>query len=506
LLPLVILTAIAAMPASTWIRNFARDDALYYPTVARNIALGLGSTYDGITPTNGYHPLWCWIQVPIAATAGSLDPMTYLWWVKMAMVVVVALAVMVWAHLIRELSGSNWAAATFSLLLGGYWWSVHTLNSGMETPLVVALMGISLLLAHRLLGNGSTSTAVALGCAMAATFLARLDSIFFLGVLGCLLLVRLRRDVRIEFAWLTPLLLIPLPYLWWNVTAFGSVIPVSGIRKSVSRPTVGDQVGIVARFVSEKLDNVSGVIHPTGVVVLALILVLGLGSIWIIRRECQELATRLGVLWVLPVGAIVHFLYVAVFMVEVNVAWYQYAEYLTVFLAASVVVAAAASWIRARDATRGFQWVPFSLALAATLAILGAFAPKAMPDVANVRSYDAAVWAREHLSDDHARFGMYDPGVFQYVSGLPTIALNGLASTREVVSLVQEGKWSEIIRRYNVDYVVQFVPSEDISAIPANYIEYRSETFDRFAWRYSGHKVGRLLILDASYPMIDSLI
>jgi len=31
---------------------------LLFAIVARNIARGLGSTFDTIAPTNGYHPLW----------------------------------------------------------------------------------------------------------------------------------------------------------------------------------------------------------------------------------------------------------------------------------------------------------------------------------------------------------------------------------------------------------------------------------------------------------------
>ena len=48
---------------------FIRDDAYYYFKVAENIGLGHGSTFDGINPTNGYHPLWMLICIPIFALA-----------------------------------------------------------------------------------------------------------------------------------------------------------------------------------------------------------------------------------------------------------------------------------------------------------------------------------------------------------------------------------------------------------------------------------------------------
>ena len=34
------------------------DDAWYYFQIARNVAGGRGSTFDGLHHTNGYHPLW----------------------------------------------------------------------------------------------------------------------------------------------------------------------------------------------------------------------------------------------------------------------------------------------------------------------------------------------------------------------------------------------------------------------------------------------------------------
>jgi hypothetical protein len=48
---------------------FIRDDAFYYFKVAQNIAEGHGSTLDGINLTNGYHPLWMLVCIPIFALA-----------------------------------------------------------------------------------------------------------------------------------------------------------------------------------------------------------------------------------------------------------------------------------------------------------------------------------------------------------------------------------------------------------------------------------------------------
>jgi hypothetical protein len=63
------LYAALSDPQNLALRWFTRDDAYYYFKVAQNISEGHGSTFDGINRTNGYHPLWMLICVPIFALA-----------------------------------------------------------------------------------------------------------------------------------------------------------------------------------------------------------------------------------------------------------------------------------------------------------------------------------------------------------------------------------------------------------------------------------------------------
>jgi hypothetical protein len=45
------------------------DDSFYYFKVAQNVVDGYGSTFDRIHPTNGYHPLWLGVLLPVASLA-----------------------------------------------------------------------------------------------------------------------------------------------------------------------------------------------------------------------------------------------------------------------------------------------------------------------------------------------------------------------------------------------------------------------------------------------------
>ena len=48
------------------------DDAFYYFTIARHAAAGHGVTFDGLAPTNGFHPLWLVLLIPLFSAAAAL--------------------------------------------------------------------------------------------------------------------------------------------------------------------------------------------------------------------------------------------------------------------------------------------------------------------------------------------------------------------------------------------------------------------------------------------------
>ena len=48
------------------------DDSYYYLQIARHLAAGDGFTFDGLNPTNGFHPLWL-LLLSLIAKAAPLD-------------------------------------------------------------------------------------------------------------------------------------------------------------------------------------------------------------------------------------------------------------------------------------------------------------------------------------------------------------------------------------------------------------------------------------------------
>lgn len=72
ILILVVLLShvyVATRPPNSLMNWYTSDDAFYYYKVAQNISEGKGVSFDGIGLTNGFHPLWMVICIPIFALA-----------------------------------------------------------------------------------------------------------------------------------------------------------------------------------------------------------------------------------------------------------------------------------------------------------------------------------------------------------------------------------------------------------------------------------------------------
>ncbi len=113
---------------------FTRDDAYYYFKVAQNITEGKGSTFDGINPTNGYHPLWMAICIPIffLARYDLILPLRVLIMVMAALNV--ATAIMIYRYIKENLSEPVAMMASMFWLFNAY---IHytMYEYGLESPI-----------------------------------------------------------------------------------------------------------------------------------------------------------------------------------------------------------------------------------------------------------------------------------------------------------------------------------------------------------------------------------
>ena len=87
------------------IRDVNSDDSFYYFQIARNLAAGQFSTFDGgITQTNGYHPLWLLLITPFYWVS---DGETALFGIKGFEIILIAGAILLVVAAAR-LTGQLW--------------------------------------------------------------------------------------------------------------------------------------------------------------------------------------------------------------------------------------------------------------------------------------------------------------------------------------------------------------------------------------------------------------
>ena len=123
------------------IRDASKDDAFYYFQVARNLAEGKFSTFDGgITQTNGYHPLWMLLITPFYWV---FDPERALFAIKAFEIMLIAGGVALVA------AAARLARLPYILLFAALptLYQHHALITGMEAAAALFMLGLFILTA-----------------------------------------------------------------------------------------------------------------------------------------------------------------------------------------------------------------------------------------------------------------------------------------------------------------------------------------------------------------------
>lgn len=463
-----------------YICSFLIDDATYYPQVAWNIATGHGSTFDNITLTNGYHPLWCWINVPFSLL--GRDAMARLFIFKSVIVATVFLMILVWSSLLRKIGLTSAAIAFFILLMGAsYWWSIKVYYSGLETPLVTLMIGLSLLVAHYTYNKPDVKLSILLGIVTAATFLSRLDSVFFIATLYLFWVYKNKRISKEMIVSAFIFTLTCLPYLLWNKINFGNFIPISGIKKSRygmhdlmanlenMRLALNSEAGRLAKFIN---------IYTISLIIILIFLII----YWAIKiyKHKPGNEKKYELFSIVYISTAMHFFYNVFFMSEIMVNWYQYLIYLSIFmLLATMVDKAPVSGILPYIRSSLY----FCLLILFILMLKSGF--DKFPRDLKVATVEAATYARNNTPKDTI-YGMCDPGIFRFVSDRRTIAFNGLIGNRDIMNLILSGHPEKIVEKYNVEYYVIIISADDFKQLGIKPF-YLSRQFI-FPWPRKGEK------------------
>jgi hypothetical protein len=216
---------------------FKRDDAYYYYKVAQNISEGHGSTFDGINLTNGYHPLWMMVCIPIFALA-RFDLILPLRVLLMVIAVFHAGTAVLLYRLVK-----NQFSQAVGILAASYWafdYYIHetVYRMGLETPLAVFAVAYLIYRSSQFEGtwrkNGVTPKEVAgLGLVAALVMFSRLDLIFLAVLFGFWVILRgkpirhlLLLDVVVIFVSMTSAVILRTDFNAYNYIYASSAIEV----------------------------------------------------------------------------------------------------------------------------------------------------------------------------------------------------------------------------------------------------------------------------------------
>ncbi len=443
------------------------DDAYYYFLVAESIVQGRGITFDGVNPTNGFHPLWMVCLLPVSWLAGTDRDVAFR--AVYGLVAVVGGAGF-WA---AYKAIATYASRTVALLGLGMLLTpvfLHSALNGLETGLLLLLLFSTVwaIARYSLLSPAAgTRQHIILGSLLALVVLCRLDAIFAAcAIIATLWFAWLTQHNRphnplASFAWLTArVAAIPIvtvgAYLVWNMTVFGHASPISGALKSTF-PT--------NTFTWARLADPHRLFGELQLCASAV------GLLWLhLARRARgstlpKAPDALPVLAALWSGSLVHWLYSTLYM-NWAAHWWHFASYipLTVITASLIV-----DDVLSRSTRRAALAASAAIVLAAVVGV-STYVDVVARGLHHRPWYDAALWARANLPEN-AVVGMTDSGLFSYFSRRRTVNLDGVINGYEYQRALRDGALSEYLSSTGVthiaDYEVRYRSNTYLIRLPA---------------------------------------
>ncbi len=472
--------------------NWVPDDSFYYFETVRNFTLGDGWTFDNINTTNGFHPLWALMLVPVYWVFGSDLDLAF----RAAMIYQVALfgaALWVFWRLARRVFGPVPALAGVAIFLWPRF--VNVLLGGLEAVLVVLLI---MLLVQRWVARAEDTERPLfgweLGVLAALGLMARTDTVFFIGmVVAAAFLFSWWRSRSLGDAigatyrlWL-PGLIAGGVYVTINQVTFGHAMPISGALKNTF-PTP-----------SLRLSNLSYMpeAFASTLVWLPVALVVVLNTrVRVLFQQLSPAKQRYLVAYLLlSIGGTVHLLWTVLFMDWAIFNWHFVLQMTATLLLVPVVVDA---W-----ATRFSPVLPM-VAIIGAVAVLSVFTYRARYNLGERGwhhvSYVTARYVADNTDPD-AVFGMKDAGVFGYFSDRSTINLDGVINNYEYQEYLRNGRLAEFLNERDVTCFAQHAFPE--TTYPAVYDgTYTTQSFPIISRLYDG--AGGTIALDSDHEIYRS--
>ncbi len=440
------------LPMGNMLLAFFPDDLFYYLKPARNIAAGLGSTFDGINFTNGYHPLWMLICAAVARIVS--DPIVYLYsMLALNLLVVLVLSIRIVA-LFRSQMGV-WIALLVVILINGQRKCAAGVFSGLETPLYILLVLETTNLLIRMSWRNKWHI-VGLGALGGLAFLARTSFVLFVPA-ACSYLLYRRICSQDRPTWrrlvlaATPCLVLSVPYLAWNYHHTGFLQPISGLTKNLIYAGGFTSMAAFKEGLLSLAGNSGVVLLPWPLSApLAILILVSIAIVW--RHRKWRAVVQDPRLIVLALFAAAEALYYFVNYGASIYTWHMAPVNVAAYLLAASLIAVALSCLDRRAAlSRVITGLCLCVGLTAPWQSMYYYKAFQYPPL----TYDAAVWMRDNLPPD-AKIGVWNAGVVGYFSERTIVNLDGVMNGRELYDYRLRGATYQYVLDNELGYLADY--------------------------------------------------
>lgn len=427
---------------------YYEDDFFYYLKVAQNVARGGASTFDGIHPTNGYHPLWLLLMAGIFKVAPAKG-----FYLLEAVSAACVVGVYWFSRKLLRQRQSPLAStlgacvlATFSLVLAA---------TGMEVTLTLPLLFLWTWYRLRLNFQWSDRELFAWSFLGSLLVLSRLDSlllvatVWILGGVGLRFTLKqwLRRTaIYAAGSWAVAL------YLLSNRILFHTWLPISGQAKQLRAHYWPSPRAIGSFFLPLSMRIHMELSIPGGVAALC-------ASVLLLRYRSRFTKNQYLVYWALVLFPFVYLLCLSCVTDWLNGTWSWYCY---IFLPPIAALLAVAPWSR----IRWFPYAALCLLLLLNIAIgakMYSQVPARSSSAAKQGSYGtyaAGKWLAQFAQSHPGVYAMGDKaGAAGYLVHQPLVQLEGLMMDADYLKALRaQPNLNSVLKEYGVTYYVATNP------------------------------------------------
>ena len=452
ILAVSVFAAIAALicfaPIESAVLRLFSDDAYYYIEIARRMGNGQGSTWDGITQTNGYHPLWLLALTPLTPLFNAFPELG----VRVVCLLDLALlAAAVWKTYqcaARIAPDCAWVGSL-------YVWMLVSFASlyGVEAPLLALFAAFLFEWVLQFRAPLTASRAAWLSVLTGLLFLTRIDSLLYIVALDVTLACGMRQTRRGRADWLCFGLCLLIQavvvsaYFLSNLLIFHHLLTISATIKADRR------TGLSLIWLRNPL-------AITG----CLSVLTGWWAIWKSRRE--EMRT---LLWFTGLGSTFYALAMLLNGTPETRVWYFTIPVLCFGLHVSIL---GGEWAANPRALRRFQQIGFALALLPLpITLFSKFAwsvtRKGFDDF--TAQYPCARWVARNAPAD-AVFARTDCGLFGYFARRSVLNTDGLTSDFSYRAALNNNTVDVWLQAHGLNTIVAPVDAQPMQCFGAMYL------------------------------------